>query len=466
MPPKGARTPMVWKENRENAYCEITPAILALKEQWEKKNYIDPKLYKEYNVKRGLRDEDGRGVLTGLTRVGEIQSYSVTEGEHIVPQDGMLYYRGIDCRELVKGSEGRRFAFEETAYLLLFGELPTAAQLEAFCRQLASYRTLPTNFFRDVIMKAPPRDLMNTMQRGILTLFCYDDKPNDIGLENVLRQCLQLMSNMPVLAIYAYQAWRFSQGESLFIHVPKPELSTAENFLRMLREDCGYTDLEARTLDVALILHADNGGGNNSTFTNHVVTSSGTDTYSAIAASMASLKGPRHGGANSKVMAMMDDVKEHVRDWNDEGCVADYLTRILNKDAFDRSGLIYGLGHAVYTKTDPRCEVFRAYVNHLAAEKGREDELALYANVEKIGKQLLMERQHKSVLSTNIDFYSGFVYEVLGLPKELYTPLFAVARIAGWSAHRMEELSVGGKLIRPRYECVEEHRPYTSMDRR
>ena len=411
---------MVWKENRENAYCEITPAILALKEQWEKKNYIDPKLYKEYNVKRGLRDEDGRGVLTGLTRVGEIQSYSVTEGEHIVPQDGMLYYRGIDCRELVKGSEGRRFAFEETAYLLLFGELPTAAQLEAFCQQLASYRTLPTNFFRDVIMKAPPRDLMNTMQRGILTLFCYDDKPNDIGLENVLRQCLQLMSNMPVLAIYAYQAWRFSQGESLFIHVPKPELSTAENFLRMLREDCSYTDLEARTLDVALILHADNGGGNNSTFTNHVVTSSGTDTYSAIAASMASLKGPRHGGANSKVMAMMD----------------------------------------------PRCEVFRAYVNHLAAEKGREDELALYANVEKIGKQLLMERQHKSVLSTNIDFYSGFVYEMLGLPKELYTPLFAVARIAGWSAHRMEELSVGGKLIRPRYECVEEHRPYTSMDRR
>ena len=398
---------MVWKENRENAYCEITPAILALKEQWEKKNYIDPKLYKEYNVKRGLRDEDGRGVLTGLTRVGEIQSYSVTEGEHIIPQDGMLYYRGIDSR-----------------------------------------------------------DLMNTMQRGILTLFCYDDKPNDIGLENVLRQCLQLMSNMPVLAIYAYQAWRFSQGESLFIHVPKPELSTAENFLRMLREDCSYTDLEARTLDVALILHADNGGGNNSTFTNHVVTSSGTDTYSAIAASMASLKGPRHGGANSKVMAMMDDVKEHVRDWNDEGCVADYLTRILNKDAFDRSGLIYGLGHAVYTKTDPRCEVFRAYVNHLAAEKGREDELALYANVEKIGKQLLMERQHKSVLSTNIDFYSGFVYEMLGLPKELYTPLFAVARIAGWSAHRMEELSVGGKLIRPRYECVEEHRPYTSMDRR
>ena len=458
---------MIWKENRENAYCEITPAILSLKEQWEKKNYIDPKLYKEYNVKRGLRNEDGRGVLTGLTRVAEIQSYTVAEDEHITPTDGVLYYRGIDVRELVRGSAKRgHFAFEEAAYLLLFGELPNEAQLQDFCGQLASYRTLPTNFFRDVIMKNPPRDLMNTMQRGILTLFCYDDKPNDIGLENVLRQCLQLMSNMPVLAIYAYQAWRYSQGESLFIPVPKPELSTAENFLRMLREDRSYTPLEARTLDVALVLHADHGGGNNSTFTNHVVTSSGTDTYSAIAAAMASLKGPRHGGANNKVMAMMDDIKENVADWNDEGCVADYLTRMLNKEAFDRSGLIYGLGHAVYTKTDPRCEVFREYVHHLAAEKGREEELTLYANVERIGKELLMQRQNKKVLSTNIDFYSGFVYEMLGLPMELYTPLFAVARIAGWSAHRMEELSAGGKLIRPRYECVEEHRSYTPMEQR
>ncbi len=462
---------MIWKENRENAYCEITPAILSLKEQWEKKNYIDPKLYKEYNVKRGLRNEDGRGVLTGLTRVAEIQSYNVymdaADREHIAPSDGILYYRGIDCREIVKGSAKRgRFAFEEAAYLLLFGELPTMEQLQDFCVQLASYRTLPTNFFRDVILKNPPQDLMNTMQRAILTLFCYDDKPNDIGLENVLRQCLQLMSNMPVLAIYAYQAWRYSQGESLFIHVPLPELSTAENFLRMLREDRSYTELEARTLDVALVLHADHGGGNNSTFTNHVVTSSGTDTYSAIAAAMASLKGPRHGGANSKVMAMMSDIKTHVRDWADEDCVADYLTRILNKEAFDGSGLIYGLGHAVYTKTDPRCEVFRDYVTRLANEKHRERELALYSSVERIGKQLLMERQHKNVLSTNIDFYSGFVYEMLGLPMELYTPLFAVARIAGWSAHRMEELTAGGKLIRPRYECVEEHRSYVPMDRR
>lgn len=458
---------MIWKENRENTYCEITPAILSLKEQWEKKNFIDPRLYREYNVKRGLRNEDGRGVLTGLTRVAEIQSYSVTRGEHVIPAEGVLYYRGIDCRELVRGSAKRgRFAFEEAAYLLLFGELPTKEQLQDFCVQLASYRTLPTNFFRDVIMKAPPKDLMNTMQRGILTLFCYDDKPNDITLENVLRQCLQLMSNMPVLAIYAYQAWRYNQGESLFIHTPLPELSTAENFLRLLREDRDYTELEARTLDVALVLHADHGGGNNSTFTNHVVTSSGTDTYSAIAAAMSSLKGPRHGGANSKVMAMMDDIKLHVKEWEDESCIESYLKKMLDKEAFDQSGLIYGLGHAVYTKSDPRCEVFRDYVKHLAVEKNRERELALYESVEHIGKRLLMERQNKTALSTNIDFYSGFVYEMLGLPEELYTPLFAIARIAGWSAHRMEELSAGGKLIRPRYECIEEHRSYVPMEGR
>ena len=459
---------MIWKENRENAYCEITPAIMSLKEQWEKKNYIDPRLYKEYNVKRGLRNEDGRGVLTGLTRVAEIQSYNVDENEHITPKEGVLYYRGIDCRDIVKGSEKRgRFAFEEAAYLLLFGELPNEEQLQDFCGQLSSYRTLPTNFFRDVIMKAPSADLMNTMQRAILTLFCYDDKPNDIGLENVLRQSLQLMSNMPVLAIYAYQAWRYSlPGESMYIHVPKPELSTAENFLRLLREDGSYTELEARTLDVALVLHADHGGGNNSTFTNHVVTSSGTDTYSAISAAMASLKGPRHGGANNKVMDMMADIKANVSDWRDEQAVEAYLTRILDKQAFDGSGLIYGLGHAVYTMSDPRCEVFREYVHLLSAEKGRDDELALYTNVETIGKRLLMERQNKKALATNIDFYSGFVYDMLGLPQALYTPLFAVARISGWGAHRMEELTSGGKLIRPRYECVEGFHDYTPMENR
>ena len=426
---------------------------------------IPKDFYREFGVKAGLRDETGKGVLAGLTNISDIRAFQYVDGvKH--PADGQLLYRGYDVKDLINGSRGSRFAFEEAGYLLLFGQLPTPEQLEQFCAVLGECRTMPTNFTRDVIMKAPSRDLMNTMQRSTLTLFCYDDKPNDISLENVLRQCLQLMSNMPVLAIYAYQAWRYSQGESLFIHVPKPELSTAENFLRMLREDRSYTELEARTLDVALVLHADNGGGNNSTFTNHVVTSSGTDTYSAIAAAMSSLKGPRHGGANSKVMAMMADIKSHVKDWNDEDCVADYLTKMLNKEAFDHSGLIYGLGHAVYTKTDPRCEVFRDYVHRLAKEKGREQELALYANVEKIGKSLLMERQHKKALSTNIDFYSGFVYEMLGLPMELYTPLFAVARISGWSAHRMEELSVGGKLIRPRYECVEEHRSYVPMENR
>lgn len=457
---------MIWSEKGENVYSQITPAIRALEEQWEKKNYIDPKLYQQYNVRRGLRDEDGQGVLTGLTRVGEILSYTVEEDGTILPIDGILYYRGIDCREVVRGSEGRRLAFEEAAYLLLFGELPSDAQLRDFCVQLATYRTLPSNFLRDVILKAPPQDLMNTMQRAILTLFCYDDRPNDIGLENVLRQSLQLIAIMPLLAIYAYQAHRFNKGEGLFIHEPRPELSTAENFLRMLRQDGSYTELEARVLDVALVLHADNGGGNNSTFTNHVVTSSGTDTYSAIAASMASLKGPRHGGANSKVMEMMADIKAHVRDWEDDEELKSYLSRILDREVFDGRGLLYGLGHAVYTRTDPRCEVFRDYVTTLSREKQRQPELNLYERVERIGKDLLMEKRHKDAISTNIDFYSGFVFEMLGLPRELYTPLFAVARISGWSAHRMEELSGGGKLIRPRYECVEKHRGYAPMAER
>ena len=447
-------------------YCDITPEIEALAAQSLQNSSIDAGDYVKYDVKRGLRDLNGKGVLAGLTEISDIIAKKMVDGQEI-PCDGKLYYRGIDVEKLVAGAlkEGR-FGFEETAYLLLLGRLPNAAELESFKNQLAYYRTLPGNFVRDVILKAPSQDIMNSLARSVLNLASYDERCDDISLPNVMRQCLQLIALFPVLSVYGYQAYTYKSGNSLYIHAPQPELSTAENILSLLRPDSSYSFWEAHVLDICLTLHAEHGGGNNSTFTTHVVTSSGTDTYSAIAASMASLKGPRHGGANSKVMAMMDDVKEHVRDWNDEGCVADYLTRILNKDAFDRSGLIYGLGHAVYTKTDPRCEVFRAYVNHLAAEKGREDELALYANVEKIGKQLLMERQHKSVLSTNIDFYSGFVYEMLGLPKELYTPLFAVARIAGWSAHRMEELSAGGKLIRPRYECVEEHRSYTPMEQR
>lgn len=455
---------MVWKENRENAYCEITPAILALKEQWEKKNYIDPKLYKEYNVKRGLRDEDGRGVLTGLTRVGEIQSYSVEQGEHIHPEDGMLYYRGIDCRELVKGSEGRRFAFEETAYLLLFGELPTADQLKAFCDQLASYRTLPTNFFRDVIMKAPPRDLMNTMQRGILTLFCYDDKPNDIGLENVLRQCLQLMSNMPVLAIYAYQAWRFSQGDSLFIHVPKPELSTAENFLRMIRPDKHFTHEEARLLDLCLVCHAEHGGGNNSTFTCRSVSSTGTDTYSAIAAAVGSLKGPKHGGANRQVLAQFSLIKQTVRDWKDDDAVADCVGRILRRELGDGSGLIYGMGHAVYTLSDPRTVILRKSARTLAAQRGMLDELELMEAVERVTPRVFAEvTGHEKVMCANVDMYSGLIYQMLDIPPDLFTPLFAVARITGWCAHRMEEVLTGGRLYRPAYKSLTRHREYIPM---
>ena len=452
--------------NSANAYCEITPEIMALESQWKNHNYIDPDLYKKYDVKRGLRNDDGLGVLTGLTRVAEICAYSVSEGGGTVSQDGMLYYRGVDVRDLVKGTAGRRYGFEEAAHLLLFGELPTREQLAAFSGQLAGWRTLPKNFFKDVILKAPVKDLMNTLQRGVLMLFCYDDKPNDISLTNVLRQSLQLISNMPVLAIYAYQAYKYAQGGSLFIHQPDPRLSTAENFLMMLREDRSYTELEARVLDVALILHADNGGGNNSTFTNHVVTSSGTDTYSAVAASMASLKGPRHGGANSKVMEMMDNIKENISDWTDEDALRSYLDGMLRGENFDGRGLIYGLGHAVYTKSDPRCEVFRNYVGELSRVKGRNDEMGLYNRVERIGKELLLAKGRRKDISTNIDFYSGFVYEMLGLPMELYTPLFAVARIAGWSAHRMEELSEGGKLIRPRYECVEGYHDYVPIEKR
>ena len=447
-------------------YSEIKPEVRALAELCVKNTQIDPELYVKYDVKRGLRDLNGKGVLAGLTNISDIISSKTVDGKS-VPCEGKLYYRGYDVEELVRRQAGDHFGFERIAYLLLFGDLPSQEQTRTFCELLSFYRTLPTSFVRDIIMKAPSSDMMNTLARSVLTLYSYDEDAEDISIPNVLRQSMQLIALFPLLSVYGYQAYRhYHDGQSLFIHQPDPKLSTAENILRILRPDCSYTELEAQVLDIALILHADHGGGNNSTFTTHVVTSSGTDTYSCMAAALASLKGPRHGGANIKVVRMFEDMEANLTDWEDEDAIKDYLAGLLAGERFDKSGLIYGMGHAVYTKTDPRCEVFRAYVNHLAAEKGREDELALYANVEKIGKQLLMERQHKSVLSTNIDFYSGFVYEMLGLPKELYTPLFAVARIAGWSAHRMEELSVGGKLIRPRYECVEEHRPYTSMDRR
>lgn len=450
-----------------SVYSEIRPEIKSLSRLCVENSRIDPELYTRFDVKRGLRDLNGKGVLTGLTNISEIVSTKNVDGKS-VPCEGKLYFRGYDVEELIRRQPKEdNFGYERIAYLLLFGDYPDGQQLTEFCSLLSFYRTLPTSFVRDIIMKAPSGDMMNTLARSVLTLYSYDEDAEDISIPNVLRQCMQLIALFPLLSVYGYQAYRhYHDGQSLFIHQPDPALSTAENILRILRPDCRYTALEAKVLDIALILHADHGGGNNSTFTTHVVTSSGTDTYSAIAAAMASLKGPRHGGANSKVMDMMADIKAHVEDWGDQGAVEAYLTRILDKDAFDGSGLIYGLGHAVYTRSDPRCEVFRSYVQQLAAEKDRGADLALYESVERIGKRLLMERRGKKAISTNIDFYSGLVYEMLGLPMELYTPLFAVARIAGWSAHRMEELSAGGKLIRPRYECVEAHRPYVPMEER
>ena len=434
-------------------------------EEYLANNYIDPETSERLGVKRGLRNPDGTGVLAGLTNVCDVVGYKKDQEGHVIPIPGRLIYRGVDINEIVNEAyRNDRFVFEEVIWLLLFGSLPTQEQLDDFCELLAEHRALPDGFMDT--MNAPSPNIMNKMQRCVLGLYSYDEHAEDLTLENILNQSINLIASMPTMMVNAYQMKRrYYDKQSMFFHLPKPGQSTAEHILSTYRPDQKFTHEEAKLLDMCLLVHADHGGGNCSTFTTRVLSSSGTDTYAAISAAIGALKGPKHGGANIKVVKMFDDMKATLKDTSD-GAVCDYLTSLLEKQGFDRSGLIYGLGHAVYTKTDPRCEVFRAYVNHLAAEKGREDELALYANVEKIGKQLLMERQHKSVLSTNIDFYSGFVYEMLGLPKELYTPLFAVARIAGWSAHRMEELSVGGKLIRPRYECVEEHRPYTSMDRR
>ena len=437
----------------------------SLSHRIEQEYHIGEELYRG-DIKRGLRNSDGTGVPIGVTRVGSVLGYMIEDGVRI-PVPGQLYYRGIELNEIVEAHrQAGTFGFEEVAYLLLMGYLPSRGELDRFNEIMNRARKLPNGFTEDMIMKNPSRNIMNKLARSVLSLYSYDENPNDTSLDNILLQSVKVVGAFPSIVANAYSVKRhYFEGGSLHIHFPMEGLSTAENFLRMIRPNTKYTEEEAHLLDMMLMVHAEHGGGNNSTFVCRALSSSGTDTYSAIAGAVGSLKGPLHGGANAKVMEMFRYVKENVNP-KDDGSIRDYLAKLLNKEAGDHSGKIYGLGHAVYTKTDPRCEVFRAYVNHLAAEKGREDELALYANVEKIGKQLLMERQHKSVLSTNIDFYSGFVYEMLGLPKELYTPLFAVARIAGWSAHRMEELSVGGKLIRPRYECVEEHRPYTSMDRR
>ena len=451
-----------------NPFCEITPELENLAAKCAKCAQIDPDLYTKYAVKRGLRDLNGKGVLVGLTEISEVCSTKEVNGER-VPADGELYYRGYNVSDLIAGlDEKSHFGFEECTYLLLFGKLPTRQELTDFTRMLSDYRTLPTSFVRDIIMKAPSKDMMNTLARSVLTLYSYDDMADDISLPNVLRQCLQLISLFPLLSVYGYQAYKhYHDGASLFIHSPKPEYSTAENILHILRPDSRFTPLEAKLLDIALILHMEHGGGNNSTFTTHLVSSSGTDTYSVIAASLGSLKGPKHGGANIKVVKMFDDMKATVKDWNDEEEIARYLTALLHKEAFDHAGLIYGMGHAVYSLSDPRARIFRRFVERLSAEKGYEKEFALYATVERLAPQIIAnERKIYKGVSPNVDFFSGFAYSMLGLPVELYTPIFAIARIAGWSAHRLEEVSVNGKIMRPAYMNVGEHQVYIPMDER
>ncbi|MGN0149037.1 MAG: citrate/2-methylcitrate synthase [Clostridia bacterium] len=435
-----------------------------LTELCKKNKTIDPELYTKYEVKRGLRDINGKGVLAGLTEVGEIKAKENDE-----PCEGKLYYHGYNIEDIIRGCiKDDRFGFEETIYLLIFGELPDKQQLQDFTELLASYRTIPPEFVRDVIMKAPSRDMMNTLSRSVLTLYAYDDNADDISVPNVLRQCLQLVAQFPLLSVYGYQAYMFCyEKQSLIVHSPRPELSTAENILHMLRPDSSYTKLEARILDLALILHAEHGGGNNSTFTTHVVTSTGTDTYSTVAASLGALKGPRHGGANIKVIRMFEDMKKNIRNWNSDTEIKQYLSDLLNKKAFDKAGLIYGMGHAVYSLSDPRANVFKAFVESLAVEKGREEEFNLYSNVERLAPEVIAEERkiYKGV-SANVDFYSGFVYSMLDIPPELYTPIFAISRIAGWSAHRIEELINPGKIIRPAYKSIAEHKEYIPMNER
>ncbi len=449
-------------------YSEIhSPLIEALAKQCESEFSIDPTLYAKYDVKRGLRDLNGKGVLAGLTNIGTVSASKEVDGKS-VPCEGKLYYRGVDVEDLVEGFvNSDRAGFEETIYLLLFGKLPTVKELSEFTQLLASLRFLPAIFTRDVIMKSPSDNMMNTLAKCVLALYSYDNMANDISTENVLRQCLTLISVFPLISVYGYQAYNFKNGENLVIHQPNPNYSLAENLLYMLRADGKFTSLEAKLLDLALVLHAEHGGGNNSTFTVHVVSSSGTDTYSAIAAALGSLKGPKHGGANIKVVQMFDDMMEHVKDWEDEYALKAYLRALLHKEAFDRAGLIYGMGHAVYSISDPRAKVFKSFVQKLSVEKGREKEYELYARVEHIATEIIaQERKIYKGVCANVDFYSGFVYRMLGLPTELFTPIFAIARIAGWSAHRIEELTCAGKIIRPAYRCVAETIPYIPIEER
>ena len=447
----------------------LTAKEMALAEKCLQNSKIDPPLYIDNKVNRGLRDLNGKGVLTGLTEISDIISKKVINGEE-VPCEGELYYRGYPVEDIVNGVlKDGRFGFEEVVYLLIFGELPTREEFESFKQQLFSYRNLPDNFVRDVIMKAPSSDMMNALARSVLMLYSNDLSADDTSIPNVLKQCLQLIARFPQLSVYSYHAYNYhwKKSNSFFIHEPDPNLSTAENILYMLRIDGKYTPLEAQVLAAALMLHAEHGGGNNSTFTTHVVSSSGTDTYSAIAAALGSLKGPKHGGANIKVTAMFDDIKQNVKDWEDREEIADYLNKILNKEAFDKAGLIYGIGHAIYSVSDPRAKVFKNFVKSLSEEKGLTREYGLYSRVEEIAPDVIAKKRkmYKGV-SANVDFYSGFVYNMLGLPSELYTPIFAIARIAGWSAHRIEELINAGKIIRPAYMAVQPHRDYKMMSER
>lgn len=446
---------------------ELKRPMQELQDELMRNHRIDPNLYIEYDVKRGLRDSAGKGVLTGLTEVSDVNAYDLINGRKI-PAEGSLYYQGYNIYDLVNGLKGRRFGFEETIYLLLFGRLPGEAELDQFVNVMFELETLSGRFVRDVVMKASNANIMNSMQRCILTLYTYDSNPEDISAENVLRQSLELIAKLPLIAVYSYHSYRhFRKDETLFIRNPEKGLSLAENILLMLRPSGQYTELEAKVLDIALVLHAEHGGGNNSTFTTHVVTSSGTDTYSSVAASIGSLKGPRHGGANLKVQDMFEDIKAHVEDWIDEDEVETYLRKILNKEAFDHTGLIYGMGHAVYTLSDPREVILKKFAGKLAEEKGLNDEFALYELVERLAGRLIMEQRKlfKNVCA-NVDFYSGFVYTMLGIPKELFTPIFAIARIPGWSAHRLEELLNASKIIRPAYKYVGHHTEFIPIEER
>lgn len=458
---------MRMEKKNKYALFEITPEIEHFAGLCEKNTTIEKDLYSKYEVKRGLRDVNGKGVLAGLTNISDVCATKIVDGKE-VPCAGNLYYRGYNIKDLVRGFlEDGHFGFEEIAYLLLFGELPNIKESEMFHETLVERRTLPPTFVRDVIMKAPSRDMMNTLAKCILNLYTYDRKADDTSIPNVLRQCLNLISQFPMMMVYGYHAYNYRMGDDLFIYAPSPDLSTSENILMMLREDRKYTELEAKLLDMALVLHMDHGGGNNSTFTTHVVTSSGTDTYSTMAAAMASLKGPKHGGANIKVTKMFEDMKVHVSDWEDEDEVRQYLNDLLEKKAFDQKGLIYGMGHAIYSVSDPRADIFKKFVKQLAEEKGCEKEYGLYALVERLAPEVIAQKRkiYKGV-NANVDFYSGLVYSMLDLPPALYTPIFAAARIVGWSAHRLEELKNADKIIRPAYKPLASYKEYVKMEDR